>query len=141
MPSGNGIAAQALCRLGNLVGDARYVEAAERAVRAFLSPDHASVQCSLLPALAELIEPPLVVVLRGPQAECRAWQAAYEGEYRPHAVIVNAAELPDLPATLAKPHQGRALAYVCRATTCLAPVEERDALPPLLGNARSARFG
>ena len=66
-PSGNGVAALALQRLGHLVGEPRYLEAAERTLRLFYPQlaRHPSGFSTLCMALAEHCDPPTVVVLRG----------------------------------------------------------------------------
>ena len=60
MPSGNGVAAFALQRLGHLIGEHRYIDAAERALRnAWKAMDeypHGHV--TLLTALEENLTPP-----------------------------------------------------------------------------------
>ena len=66
-PSGNGVAAGALQRLGYLVGESRYIQAAEKVLNAFYPTisSHASSCCSLLIALEEILSPPKIVILRG----------------------------------------------------------------------------
>ena len=70
IPSGNGIAAFALQRLGHLLGEARYLRAAECTLQA-LSGELAAnpAACpSLLCALQEWLDPPTTGVLRGESA-------------------------------------------------------------------------
>ena len=66
-PSGNGVAAFALQRLGHLIGEPRYLDAAERTVKLFYDQmqRNPSGYSSLLAALEETLEPPRIVVLRG----------------------------------------------------------------------------
>jgi len=135
-PSGNGVAAFALARLGHSTGETRYLDAARRAVAAF----YPSMQRypggfgALSIALEEQITPPTVVVLRGPKPQLAPWLAELAPEHRPQRVLVaiDGAEA-GLPPGLDKPAApGRVNAYVCRGVTCLAPVSELGALRKVL---------
>jgi len=126
VPAGNGIAALTLLRLGHLLGEQRYLDAAERTVRAALHaieryPDgHAT----LLHALEELVTPPKLVVLRGTRDQLEPWQRKLDQTYEPHRLAVaipNDAVLPGLLA--AREPRDRAVAYVCEGMTCRAPIE------------------
>src|SRR6185312_14788475 len=66
-PAGNGVAAFALQRMGYLLGEPRYLEAAEGVVRAgwAVMEKYPQGHTSLLIALEELLHPPETVVLRG----------------------------------------------------------------------------
>ena len=123
-PSGNGIAACALQRLGHVVGEPRYLEAAERALKLFhpLLEQHPSACVSLATALEEYLAPPQIVVLRGERRAAAEWARALAHRYRPDALVV---AIPDgmagLPAALDKPLPagGRVNAWVCRGVSCL----------------------
>ena len=67
VPSGNGVAAHVLLRLGHLLGESRYLAAAERALQAlYPSIIHApSAHCTLLLALEEYLFPTQTIILRG----------------------------------------------------------------------------
>jgi hypothetical protein len=137
-PSGNGVAAFALQRLGHLTGEARYLEAAERALRLFYPAmeRRPSAFPSLLAALEEWLEPPRTVVLRGPEGELRNWQRELAAAYRPNTVVVAVpAGIEGLPGPLAKPPGIGVNAWVCRGATCLAPIAEVDALKRELDGA------
>jgi uncharacterized protein YyaL (SSP411 family) len=134
-PSGNGIAALALQRFGHLLGEARYLAAAERAITAFYPAmeRHASAHTSLCRALAEWLAPPRIVILRGPAPELRAWQRRLAVSYRPHTLTLAIAdEVPGLPQSLAKPVSGAVNAWVCEGVNCLAPIADADALQAVL---------
>ena len=70
-PSGNGIAARALIRAGYLLAETRWLEAAERTLRAaWLAIDRfPHGHMSLLEALHEYLEPPEIVIIRGAEAD------------------------------------------------------------------------
>ena len=126
-PAGNGIAAQALVSLGHWLSETRYLDAAQRTVRAFgrelaVRPGGFS---SLLIALDACLEPPSMLFLRGMPADCATWQRAIERHYRPTLQTLNLSQQRDLPGGLAKPHDGEAgpvTAWLCRGTVCLPPL-------------------
>ena len=131
VPAGNGIAALALIALGHLNGEQRYLDAAERTVRAALHTleSYPDAHATLLLALKELLEPPKLVVLRGTPEELRPWQRKLASVYEPHRLafaIPNGAKLSGLLAERAP--RERAVAYVCEGMTCRAPVELADGI-------------
>ncbi len=133
-PSGNGVAAFALQRLGHITGESRYLEAAERTLRLFYPAlaQHPNGYTSLLMVLEEALEPPRVVVLRGPEGQMLEWRQVLDQAYLPATLILALAPgATDLPPLLAKPIVPEAVnAWVCQGVTCLAPV---DKLEKLLG--------
>ena len=139
-PSGNGIAAFALQRLGHLIGETRYLEAAERAIGAF----HPAMRrypggfASMLMALEEHLHPTRVLILRGPDHELAAWRRALDEAYRPDltAVAIRPGE-PGLPPFLDKPARpGQVNAYLCQGVSCSAPVTSIAELESLLNEGR-----
>jgi uncharacterized protein YyaL (SSP411 family) len=135
-PSGNGIAAAALQRLGYITGEERFVDAAERTLQACyrLLERQPSGMASLLMALEEQLEPPAMIVLRGAAAETGSWRASLAADYRPTTLLLAPpADAGRLPPVLARPHPARgAQAYVCRGASCLAPVSSIEALHAVL---------
>jgi uncharacterized protein YyaL (SSP411 family) len=142
VPSGNGIAARALLRLGHLLGETRYLDAAERTLRAAWSTmqqmPHACT--SLVRALNDFLQPRTHVVIRfDGGADEKAWRAALgDALARGGADRVDSYFVPahaaDLPATLgAQKTVSGGVAYVCRGTNCLVPIFARAALAPVLG--------
>ena len=138
-PAGNGIAAQVLQRLGYLLGDVRYLQAAQRTVRAAWLPMEKYPQghVSMLTALEELLQPPEFIILRGDAATIDAWRRELQRLYAPRRIILSIpADAADLPEALrAKPARGPATAYVCRGSICAAPT---DSLQELARNLRLA---
>jgi hypothetical protein len=126
-PAGNGIAARVLLRLGFLLAEPRYIDAAERTLRAAWSllERYPQGHASLLMALDELTEPPTVVVLRGAGEDLDVWRAEIDKLYDPRRFVLGVpSEATGLPPALAdKRPQARTVAYVCRGTTCSAPIE------------------
>jgi uncharacterized protein len=139
-PSGNGIAALVLQRLGYLLGEPRYLAAAERTLRAAWPAleKHPLSHATLVNALEELLQPPEIVILRGEPAAIEAWQRELAQLYAPRRLVLaipsDASGLP--PALADKPARGTAVAYVCRGSTCSAPVESLEAL---IGNLHPDR--
>ena len=134
-PSGNGIAALALTRLGHLLGESRYLRAADRAVRIFFpamlrQPAGFPTLCT---ALGEVLEPGRVIVLRGPRDALHPWQRTLAGRYLPDAMTMAIdSATSGLPGALNKPVVAAVNAYVCRGVSCLAPIEDiRDLLANL----------
>ena len=131
-PAGNGILARVLLRCGYLFGEARYLEAAERTLRSVYPAlaryplGHASV----LIALEELLRPTEIVILRGEAEAIEAWREELAREYAPgRLVLAIGADATDLPAALAdKGPRGAAVAYLCRGSTCSAPLHSLGAL-------------
>ena len=125
-PSGNGVAAMALGRLGHLLGDTRYLDTAERTLRAASNPmdtfplGHAS----LITALEEYLYPPEIVVIRGSDNELVAWAGAVSAIYAPRRMVFSIPnDAENLPGALAlrKPSSST-IAYVCRGKTCSPPL-------------------
>ncbi len=126
-PAGNGVAAIQLQRLGHLLGESRYLAAAERVLRLFqqTSVRQPSGFASIDRALSEHIEPPSVVILRGPPAETQAWLRTLGDRYLPSTLVLGLpADVQGLPETLAKPGGLSVNAWVCRGVVCLPPMDE-----------------
>jgi len=139
-PSGNGVAAAALIALGHLAAEPRYVEAGEKAVRAFAHVFGESPRgcATLLMALESALSPPSSVLLAGDSATCADWQRSLERSLRPAVRIYNVAHA-DVPAALAKgpaPASGAA-AWVCRGTACLPPVHTLAEVERILSDSEA----
>ncbi len=100
IPAGNGIAARALIRAGYLLGETRWLEAAERTLRAaWLALNRfPHGHMSLLEALAEYLTPPEIVIIRG--AESDRWRDELVKLYSPHRLVFS------IPAELAGARRG-----------------------------------
>ncbi len=126
-PSGNGIAAHALQRLGHLVGEPRYLEAAHRALQAFspLLERQPSAHASLCSALEEWLVPPTIVILRGDRESVAPWQRALHDHHLPHTLVLALPPaLPGLPPALDKPVVDAVNAWVCAGVSCLPPIAD-----------------
>jgi uncharacterized protein YyaL (SSP411 family) len=138
MPSGNGIAAIVLQRLGHVLGERRYIDAAEKTLRgAWKAMDeypHGHV--TLLTALDEYLSPPEIIVIRGEAAEVAKWRDSAARLYAPaRLVLAIGANEQDLPGLLAerKALQNETVAYRCVGTHCELPVTTWEALAAQMG--------
>ena len=133
VPSGNGIAAVALQRLGFLLGETRYLIAAERTLRnAWLGlEEQPHRHMSLLDALEDFLTHPEVIVIRGDEKEINQWRESAAQLYSPgRMVFAIGADAGDLPGALAdrKAVSGETVAYRCVGTHCELPVTSWEAL-------------
>jgi uncharacterized protein YyaL (SSP411 family) len=128
-PAGNGIAAFALQRLGHLLGESRYLTAAEKTLRLFWPQIHRSPAGfgSLLLALEEALTPPDIVILRGPAEAIKQWHHALGADPR-RLVLALPNGIQGLPDSMAKPETDQVNAWVCRGVTCLTPTANLDML-------------
>jgi len=129
-PSGNGIAAKVLGRLGHLLGETRYLQAAENTLKrlwgGLLQMPHG--HASLLVALEESLFPLQTVVLRGVDSTLREWHALAARAYAPRRLTLAIPnDASELPAQLQqrKP-AGAAVAYICSGLACGAPLLDRE---------------
>jgi len=136
IPSGNGVAAHALGRLGYLLSEPRYLTAAERTLRtAWIEmmrvPD---AHNHLLLALEDFLFPPQTIILRGEGEELQRWQAECQKYYMPRRVCLAIPHYAThLPTALAdKKPQGSVIAYFCRGYECQEPITTWDELQKML---------
>ena len=132
IPSGNGIAALALGRLGPILGETRYLDAAEKTIQAGWSSitQMASTHTTMLLAVEDYLFPPQTIILRGDEKTLEAWQAECQKIYAPQRLcFAIPAEAKDLPGILAerKPQEA-AVAYICTGYQCRAPITSLDDL-------------
>jgi len=137
LPAGNGIAAVVLQRYGYLLGNTAYLEAAERTLRAAWAPlrEYPQGHASLLQALEEWLQPPAIVLLRGPSAVIEPWRRELATAYAPRRIVLAvasdaapAAAAPLPPALADKPALPAGAAYVCRGSQCSAALGSLAAL-------------
>jgi uncharacterized protein len=133
-PSGNSLATLALLRLAAFTGEARYREAAERAIATVTPfvvryPTAFALWLQAIDlALADVVE---VAVIGSPEDPAREALVRIAGGYAPHRVLAGAEPDRPTPVPLLEDRPlraGRSTAYVCRAFACRAPVTDPDAL-------------
>ncbi|MET0225910.1 MAG: hypothetical protein ABW187_05665, partial [Dokdonella sp.] len=138
LPSGNGIAARALLTLGHLLGETRYLDAAERTLRAAWSTlaDYPQACCTLLLALDEFLDPWPHLVIRYRVDEMAAWRDALSMQNQIDvAAYFIPADADGLPGVLAaQVTTAPVTALLCRGTVCSAPITEPGALKEALSH-------
>ena len=136
IPSGNAVAAGALLDLGHLLGESRYLDAADAALRAAWVglERYPHAHGTFLHVLERTLTPPELVVLRGPPGELAAWLKIAQNGYRPgRLTFAIPADAADLPGLLAERRAARgAVAYVCTGTQCRAPITDKSELAKAL---------
>jgi len=130
-PSGNGIAAVALQRLGHVLGESRYLQAAENTLKAFdqVLQRSPAASPSLMMALEEFLQPPSVVILRGTAEEMAVWKSRLNRKYLPHCLGFSFdASVRHLPQTLVREYKDDVNAWVCRGVECMPAIDRLDVL-------------
>jgi uncharacterized protein YyaL (SSP411 family) len=128
LPSGNGVAASVFCRLGYLLGELTYLDAAERTLRAGwpMLRQYPQAHMSLVNALEDFLASTQILIIRGDAPQVERWSAEIGALYAPTRMIFaiprDAAELP--PALAAKRAAADTVAYVCIGMTCSAPITD-----------------
>ncbi len=132
MPAGNGVAAQALARLGWLLGETRYLDADEAAMRGGWASLLRAPQAhaAMLIALDEYLDPPEIIVIRGPAVDAAKWSAVLARTYAPRRMVLAIpSDAAGLPVALAgKRAREGTVAYICRGPQCSEPVSSPEAL-------------
>ena len=140
LPSGAGVAAELLLRLGLHLDDEAFRSAADRALARYApAVERAPSAFAALLAAADVAEGPMleVAVVGDPRdAATRELLAVVHEKYRPRlALAAGAASAPERPLPLLEHKQsqdGRPTAFVCRAYACREPVTDPAALRRLL---------
>ena len=120
-PNGNGIAAVALQKLGHILGEPRYLQAAERTLKAFDSSiaNNPAACATLCHALEEFLTPPTMVIMRGETKPMEVWQVEINQHYYPHHLFFYLREsVKDLPPTLQRIFTNEVNAWVCKGVVC-----------------------
>ncbi len=141
-PSGNGIAALGLQRLGYLLGESRYLVAAENTLRsawrAMSEYPHGHV--SLVTALEEYLTAPEIVIIRGAADDIARWQDEARKFYAPgRLVFAIDGAATQLPGALAERRaiDDHTVAYRCLGNHCSLPIDDVQAFAAVLGDSES----
>ena len=129
VPSGNGVAASMLTRLGYLLGETRYLDSAERTLRSAWAgiQEYPQAHMSLLNALEDFLSSMQILIVRGASQSAAHWTGALSALYAPTRMIYaipNDAQLP--PALAAKRPGETTVAYLCTGMTCSAPLSNLE---------------
>ena len=127
LPSGNGVAAFSLQRLGYFLGEKRYTSAAENTLKCAWEniEKYPHGHVTLLNALEEYLEKPEIIIIRGKLNEIEQWRISASRLYSPRRMIFAIDENEKkLPASLKgrKSIKGRTVAYKCIGNKCTSPI-------------------
>ena len=124
LPSGNGVAASVLCRLGYLLGNLEYLDAAERTLKAAWPAlqQYPQAHMAMLNALEDWLSAPQLLIVRGAHAGAQDWSRQVGAWYAPRRMIFAIPDTAELPPGLAEKKAGpETVAYLCSGMTCSAP--------------------
>ena len=136
-PAGNAIAIKALNRLGRLLGDLRYTEAADRCLRrsTIQLGDNPMACASLLSALQDSVIPSRHVVVSGMDPEQRDELKAWVDDRDQVDCYLIGPPDDTLPGILGEYRTAEPVtAWTCRGLHCLPPVYSREELRQQLEN-------
>jgi len=128
LPSGNGIAATTLNRLGHLLGESRYQKAAERSLlcaqEQLRHMPHG--HCSMLVALEEHIYTPETIILRGTGADLSLWHAAATQHYAPRRICfaIDKDETQLAGVFTQTTDNEKTTATICRENRCMEAIDD-----------------
>lgn len=128
--------------LGRLIGEPRYLDAAERTLKgvwpSILQIPYA--HNTLLLALDEALSPPELIVLHGEPAQIEPWPARCRLHYNSRRLVFPVPARADgLTGHLAQcVPRGDAVAYICRDLSCSAPVTRLEELDAVLSRTEVA---
>ena len=140
LPPGNGTATLALMKLGHLLGDSKYLDAAHntlrwaRGVMERLPTGH----CTLVTALEDIVYPTDFIILRGPIETMQEWAKQLSSGFAPWRRIyaipyVGSTTIPAyLPRLVSSEQQQIVTAYVCSGLQCSLPLTSLDDLQDAL---------
>ena len=132
LPSGNGVAAAGLHALGHLLGEVRYLEAAERTLQR-TRPEMAmseSAFCTLLTAVEMHEFPQEQVIIQGPHEKVHDWIKVARADFAPYRRVFEVpydqsiVQLAYLPKIVPLESQEHVIAYRCQGTACSPPFTE-----------------
>jgi len=134
-PAGNAIAVIALNRLGRLLGELRYTDAAERCTRRALPSmkESPGAHASFLIALQEaILPPPHLLISSNDDKKGAALKKWVESNYRVDCYLIGPADRT-LPGILREYHSDKPVtAWLCRGMHCLPPAHSREELEAML---------
>lgn len=129
IPSGNGIAAQVLQTLGYLLGETRYLDAAEKTLQQAwpMLSQHPAEHSSLLIGLQRYLTPRPYVIIRGSyESILEQWKAECWSPHHFVFCIPNDCPLPESLA--AKSATDQTCGYICQGMQCTGMYLDRNEL-------------
>jgi len=141
MPAGNGVAASVLCRMGYLMGELRYLKAAERTLEAGWTSmrEYGPGHMSMLNALDDFLASTEILIIRGDATDGERWARSLRALYAPNRLIFAIPrDTENLPSALADKASGpTTTAYLCTGMTCSAPLTDLGELARKLASGVS----
>ena len=138
LPSGNGVAASVLGKLGHLLGDSRYCQASELTLRAAWSSieRYPSAHNALLHALEEHISPPQNVIILGETGATAEWRNKFREGHNPfNSLMILPTNVSELPGILSEYKADKSpVAYICEGHRCQEPIFNLDLISKNLNN-------
>lgn len=138
LPSGNGVAALTLGRLGHLLGNSRYLQASESTLLAAWSSIQRapSAHNALLHALDENISPAKRIILIGGSDATSEWLKKYRDTHNPfNNLMYLPPNVSKLPGILGKYKVDKSpVAYICQGHKCQKPIFDLDLISKNLNN-------
>jgi len=130
IPSGTGVVMLCLARLGYLLGEQKYLDIVKKTLQATWRSVNTipSAHNSLLLALEEHLNPPLIIILRGDSQSLAKWQQVFNQHYLPqHLCFAIPNDETVLPQALQKPISDKGvIAYLCHGQECQAQIESYE---------------
>jgi uncharacterized protein YyaL (SSP411 family) len=121
IPSGNGIASIALNQLGYLSGQNRYIDAAERNLKAaWQAINQAPIShCTYVSALDNFLNPPNILIIRSQENDHQQWLDITKNRYLPSTLVFAIPSEITPPKSLIDKKAGKnTLAYPCAGYQC-----------------------
>ncbi len=137
IPSGNGIAAYALQKLGMLLGNTHFLTTTENCLKAANDDlqQHAVADSSLLHALEEFLNPGVIIIIRGDRQDINQWQLLCTRNYFPNLLcLAIPADIEPVGVIGEKTPCASTCAYICEGMQCLPPVTDLDEFRTYLEN-------
>ena len=137
LPSGNGVAAFALQRLGFLTGDEKYLSASKRTLENSFELLTKTPQghLTLINTLEEYFDHPEIIIITGKVSEISKWKESTNKIYSPKRMIIAIpSDDKDLPSALdnKKCINKKTTAYVCKGSKCSKPIDRFEDLLELI---------
>ena len=129
------MAVRALQRLGYILGEAHYADAARDVLQLYagVMGGRPAGLATLLTALQEYVTPLRLLVLRGEQAQLMSWHKALREIHAADVVcLALPAGLAKLPRALDKPVDDAPVAWLCQGTQCLPAIHDAHKLCEML---------
>jgi uncharacterized protein YyaL (SSP411 family) len=131
IPSGNGIAALSLSRLGHLVANTNFIEASERCIQNSWSPilSYPAAHGAMLHAVEEYLYPPRIIIIRGNNDNLvNKFINICSDNYKFNQLCFSIPNNTELTLFDHYTENKLCVAYICSGKQCSAPIDNCDEL-------------